>query len=107
MKRMAYLSTCRGQHMPTRAIVLAAGRGKRMRSKRSKLLHDLLGQPILGRVLKALDALALEHIHVIIGHEADQIREYLFNYKGHTPISWHLQEPQHGTGHAVMQVETA
>ncbi len=93
--------------MPTRAIVLAAGQGKRMRSKKSKLLHDLLGQPILGRVLKALDDMALEHIHIVVGYEADQIRGFLSDYNAHTPISWHLQDPQQGTGHALMQVEAA
>jgi bifunctional UDP-N-acetylglucosamine pyrophosphorylase/glucosamine-1-phosphate N-acetyltransferase len=87
--------------------VLAAGQGKRMRSEKPKVLHDILGKTILWRVLDTLDQLDLEHIHVVIGHGAQAVRAYLDDCSWHTPISIHLQEPQLGTGHAVLQVEEA
>jgi bifunctional UDP-N-acetylglucosamine pyrophosphorylase / glucosamine-1-phosphate N-acetyltransferase len=90
---------------PVRAIVLAGGQGKRMKSALPKVLHEVLGQPILARLLRALDKLDLEHIHIVIGHQADQIRAFVPTLSLHTPVSLHLQEPQAGTGHAVMQVE--
>lgn len=95
------------QKAHTRAIVLAAGQGKRMRSDKPKVLHELLGKAILWRVINTLDQLNLEHIHVVIGHGAEQIREHLAGMSWQTPLSLHVQEPQLGTGHAVLQVESA
>jgi bifunctional UDP-N-acetylglucosamine pyrophosphorylase/glucosamine-1-phosphate N-acetyltransferase len=92
---------------PTRAIVLAAGEGKRMRSEKPKVLHDILGQAILWRVIDTLDRLDLEHIHVVIGHGAKEVRTYLSACSWKTPTSIHVQEQQLGTGHAVLQVEKA
>jgi bifunctional UDP-N-acetylglucosamine pyrophosphorylase/glucosamine-1-phosphate N-acetyltransferase len=89
------------------AIVLAGGQGKRMRSSKAKVLHEVLGQPLLFRVLRTLDKLDLSHIHLVVGHQADQIRARLTELTLHTPLTVHLQEPQMGTGHAVMQVEPA
>ncbi|HEY9791429.1 MAG TPA: bifunctional UDP-N-acetylglucosamine diphosphorylase/glucosamine-1-phosphate N-acetyltransferase GlmU [Candidatus Obscuribacterales bacterium] len=87
-----------------RAVVLAAGQGKRMKSARAKVLHDVLGKPILARILDALDKLGTEKIHVVIGHGAAQIVEYLDTTPPATPCSTHVQEPQLGTGHALQQV---
>src|SRR5258708_6107560 len=92
---------------PTRAIVLAAGEGKRMRSDKPKVLHDILGKAILWRVINTLDQLSLEHIHVVIGHGAQEVRSYLNDCLWQTPLSIHVQEQQLGTGHAVLQVEEA
>lgn len=88
----------------TRAVLLAAGQGKRMKSSKPKVLHEVLGKTILGRVLDAVDALELEHVHVVVGHEAEQVRAYLAENPPRTPLSIHLQEPQLGTGHALRQV---
>jgi bifunctional UDP-N-acetylglucosamine pyrophosphorylase/glucosamine-1-phosphate N-acetyltransferase len=75
-----------------------------MKSALPKVLHNVLGRTILARVLEALDGLGLEHIHIVIGHGADDVKAYLENNPPKTPWSTHLQEPQLGTGHAVMQV---
>jgi len=91
----------------TRAIVLAAGLGKRMRSDKPKVLHEILGKTILWRLLNTLDQLVLEHIHIVIGHGAEQVRTHLATGMWHTPISCHVQERQLGTGHAVLQVKSA
>jgi bifunctional UDP-N-acetylglucosamine pyrophosphorylase/glucosamine-1-phosphate N-acetyltransferase len=89
------------------AVLLAAGQGKRMKSNMAKVLHPVLGKPILGRILQAIDELELEHVHIVIGHGADQVSEYLKNNPPKTPWSTHLQEVQLGTGHALMQVAPA
>jgi bifunctional UDP-N-acetylglucosamine pyrophosphorylase/glucosamine-1-phosphate N-acetyltransferase len=95
----------KGKQKPLRVIVLAGGQGKRMRSALPKVLHEVLGQPILARLLRVLDKLELEHIHIVVGHQAEQIRSFVPTLALHTPVSLHMQEPQSGTGHAVMQVE--
>ncbi len=88
----------------TQAVLLAAGQGKRMKSTKPKVLHDVLGKTVLGRVLDAVDELGIDHVHVVVGHEADQVRAFLEANPPRTPLSVHLQEPQHGTGHALQQV---
>jgi bifunctional UDP-N-acetylglucosamine pyrophosphorylase / glucosamine-1-phosphate N-acetyltransferase len=89
---------------PVRGVLLAAGQGKRMKSGMPKVLHTVLAKPILGRILEAIDALELEHVHIVIGHGAELVSEYLLNNQPRTPWSVHLQEPLLGTGHALMQV---
>jgi len=87
-----------------RAVVLAAGLGKRMKSDRPKVLHEVLGKPIIQRVVDSLDGLGLEHIHFVLGHKHAEITKYL---EAHPPkVTWsvQIQEPQLGTGHALMQV---
>jgi len=87
-----------------RAVVLAAGKGKRMKSTMPKVLHEVLGKPMVARVLDALDELNLEHIHIVVGHEARAIEEFLALHPPKTPWSSHRQDAQLGTGHALMQV---
>ncbi len=88
----------------TQVVLLAAGQGKRMKSSKPKVLHDVLGKTVLGRVLDAVDQLGIDHVHVVVGHQADQVRSFLQANPPKTPLSVHLQEPQHGTGHALKQV---
>jgi bifunctional UDP-N-acetylglucosamine pyrophosphorylase/glucosamine-1-phosphate N-acetyltransferase len=88
----------------TRAIILAAGHGKRMRSEKPKVLHEILGKTILWRVLNTIDQLNVDQMHVVLGHGAEYIQNYLSEYSWNMPLSIHMQEPQLGTGHAVMQV---
>lgn len=87
-----------------RAVVLAAGQGKRMKSELPKVLHDVLGKPVLGRIMDALEELDLEHIHVVTGHGRAQVEPWVDSYSGKTKRSTHPQEPQLGTGHALQQV---
>ncbi|MCC7532261.1 MAG: bifunctional UDP-N-acetylglucosamine diphosphorylase/glucosamine-1-phosphate N-acetyltransferase GlmU [Candidatus Melainabacteria bacterium] len=88
----------------TRVVLLAAGQGKRMKSDMPKVLHEVLGKTILGRLLAASDELQPEHIHVVIGHEAEKVEKFIQDNPSATPVSTHLQKPQLGTGHALMQV---
>lgn len=88
----------------TRVVLLAAGHGKRMKSSKSKVLHEVLGKPILGRILAAVEAMDIEHVYVIIGHAAEQLRDYIEAFPPRTPHSLQLQNPQLGTGHALQQI---
>jgi len=92
-----------------RAVILAAGQGKRMKSSRPKVLHDVLGRPMISRVVDALTSLPnakIEHLHIIVGHAREQLQEYL-DKNVSTALTCHTQDPQLGTGHAVMQASQA
>ncbi|MCX7155965.1 MAG: bifunctional UDP-N-acetylglucosamine diphosphorylase/glucosamine-1-phosphate N-acetyltransferase GlmU [Rhodocyclales bacterium] len=80
-------------------VILAAGQGKRMRSDLPKVLHPLAGKPLLGHVLDAVREIGAERICVVYGHGGEQVRIAL----DAPDITWALQEPQLGTGHAVLQ----
>ena len=93
-----------GTIKPARAVLLAAGQGKRMKSSKPKVLHEVLGKPILSRVLDAAAALEIEHVHIVVGHQAEQVRDFLEKNRPPIPYSLHLQEPQLGTGDALRKV---
>ena len=78
----------------TRAIVLAAGKGTRMKSRQPKVLHDICGRPMLWHVLAALRGASIEEILVVTSPELAPALD-AFGVRGV------VQEPQHGTGHAV------
>jgi bifunctional UDP-N-acetylglucosamine pyrophosphorylase/glucosamine-1-phosphate N-acetyltransferase len=80
-------------------VVLAAGKGKRMRSRRTKVLHLLAGKPILAHVLETAHAIDATHICVVYGHGGDLVPETMASYD----CTWAEQAEQLGTGHAVMQ----
>jgi bifunctional UDP-N-acetylglucosamine pyrophosphorylase/glucosamine-1-phosphate N-acetyltransferase len=85
------------------AIILAAGKGTRMKSDRAKVLHPVAGRPMLLHVLDRLEALRLEKICVVVGHQADEVRATL---SGHD-VCCVLQKEQLGTAHAVLQAREA
>ncbi|MCW7755101.1 NTP transferase domain-containing protein [Desulfobotulus sp. H1] len=78
-------------------IILAAGKGTRMRSDMAKVLHCVGGQPMVVRVAEAAMGLHPVACTVVVGHQAEAVREALQDY----PLSFALQEEQLGTGHAV------
>ncbi|MCK0511596.1 bifunctional UDP-N-acetylglucosamine diphosphorylase/glucosamine-1-phosphate N-acetyltransferase GlmU [Aromatoleum buckelii] len=80
-------------------VILAAGQGKRMRSALPKVLQPIAGRPMLEHVIAAAQALEARHICVVHGHGGEAVRTRL----QHAPVQWALQEPQLGTGHAVLQ----
>ena len=80
-------------------IILAAGQGKRMKSRLPKVLHVAGGMPLLEHVILTAQGLEPAAIHVVIGHGSEQVREALAHYD----INWVMQEDQLGTGHAVLQ----
>jgi bifunctional UDP-N-acetylglucosamine pyrophosphorylase/glucosamine-1-phosphate N-acetyltransferase len=82
------------------AIIMAAGLGTRMKSKKSKVLHEVCGKPMLQCVVDALEPLKLDRIVVVLGSppgpEFRRIRGR---------VTWVVQKQKKGTGHAVMQAE--
>lgn len=82
------------------AIVLAAGKGTRMKSSINKVMHEVLGKPMIGHVISRLEKLKVDNIVVVVGHQSDQIESYL-----QQRVTYAMQQPQLGTGHAVMQAQ--
>ena len=89
--------------LPRLAVILAAGKGTRMKSARPKVLHEAGGRPLLGWVLAAARAAGCERVAVVVGHGAEAVRA-AFPDEG---ILWVEQRDQLGTGHALAQAETA
>jgi len=85
---------------PLHVIILAAGEGKRMRSRLPKVLQPIAGRPMLAHVLAAARALTPDAIHVVIGHGGDQVRAA---FADETDVHWAQQAQRLGTGHAVQQ----
>ncbi len=84
-----------------RAIVLAAGKGTRMRSERSKMLHELCGRAMLWHVLRALDDARVFDILIVTNAETAREIPGIAEDAGRAKVRTVLQEPQLGTGHAV------
>jgi bifunctional UDP-N-acetylglucosamine pyrophosphorylase/glucosamine-1-phosphate N-acetyltransferase len=80
-------------------VILAAGKGTRMRSQTPKVLHTLAGKPMVQHVLETASGLQPDRTHVVIGHGADQLREALTD----KAVQFAVQAEQKGTGHAVAQ----
>jgi bifunctional UDP-N-acetylglucosamine pyrophosphorylase / glucosamine-1-phosphate N-acetyltransferase len=80
-------------------VILAAGEGKRMKSSRSKLLHEVAGHSMLSYAVTAATTMQPEHIMVVIGHRRDQVEAHLAEIAPHVLTA--VQEQQLGTGHAV------
>ncbi len=85
-----------------KAIVLAGGKGTRMKSELPKVLHKIYDKTIIDYVCDACSNAKISNTYVIVGHKADQVEEHLKNRKG---IKCVLQKEQLGTGHAVMQAQ--
>lgn len=81
------------------AIILAAGKSKRMRSDTPKVLHEACGRPIIEYVLDAARSAGAKRIILVIGHKAEQVRAAL---EHHPDVEFALQAEQLGTGHAVL-----
>jgi bifunctional UDP-N-acetylglucosamine pyrophosphorylase/glucosamine-1-phosphate N-acetyltransferase len=88
--------------IPIAAIVLAAGKGTRMKSDLHKVLHPIGGRPMLLHLMASVDALSPAKKVVVVGDKADQLEAAL---AGTADLA--VQDPQLGTGHAVQQAETA
>jgi bifunctional UDP-N-acetylglucosamine pyrophosphorylase / glucosamine-1-phosphate N-acetyltransferase len=85
--------------MPLNVVILAAGQGKRMYSRRPKVMHALAGQPLLAHVLATARRLEADRICVVYGHGGEQVRTAL----GGSDVTWVQQAVQLGTGHALAQ----
>ena len=85
-------------------VILAAGKGTRMRSSQPKVMHTLAGQPLLQHVLNAAANLKPKALHVVVGSGAELVRSHFEGqqFEG-CEINWVYQDEQLGTGHAVLQ----
>jgi bifunctional UDP-N-acetylglucosamine pyrophosphorylase/glucosamine-1-phosphate N-acetyltransferase len=88
---------------PFAAIILAAGKGTRMKSDTHKVLHPLAGRPMIEHLLATVEGLGAARTVVVVGSGREQIEPVVARHGGETV----LQEPQLGTGHAVLQAEAS
>ncbi len=84
-------------------VIMAAGKGTRMKSARPKVLHSLAGRPLLQHVLDMGIRLGAERLITITGHGAEQVEAAMRAALPSAPLAFVRQEPQLGTGHAVQQ----
>src|ERR687886_2413800 len=84
-----------GSPPPIFAVVLAAGKGTRMKSNRAKVLHTLCGVPMVNYVIEAIKPLSPERLFVVVGHQAELVEAVLPEDAGAV-----LQEGHRGTGDA-------
>jgi bifunctional UDP-N-acetylglucosamine pyrophosphorylase/glucosamine-1-phosphate N-acetyltransferase len=85
-------------------VVLAAGKGTRMKSSLPKVLHSAAGLPLIEHVLRTADLVDPASVVIVVGHQADTLRAAL---QSRPDLQYALQEPQLGTGHALLQAEAA
>ncbi|HXG55801.1 MAG TPA: bifunctional UDP-N-acetylglucosamine diphosphorylase/glucosamine-1-phosphate N-acetyltransferase GlmU [Vicinamibacterales bacterium] len=83
-------------------VILAAGKGTRMKSALPKVLHRAAGFTLIEHVIRAADALSPASVTVIVGHEAENVQQAM---QARTGLRFALQQPQLGTGHALLQAE--
>jgi bifunctional UDP-N-acetylglucosamine pyrophosphorylase / glucosamine-1-phosphate N-acetyltransferase len=81
-------------------VVLAAGKGTRMKSEVPKVLHRIAGLSLIDYVLRSASALNPATTTIVVGHSAEQVRVHL---ERQSQLGFVIQEPQLGTGHALLQ----
>jgi bifunctional UDP-N-acetylglucosamine pyrophosphorylase/glucosamine-1-phosphate N-acetyltransferase len=85
-------------------VILAAGKGTRMKSEVPKVLHRAAGLPMIEHVLHTAATLRPRSTIVVVGHQAEAVKAAL---SGHLDVTYVVQEPQHGTAHALLTAERA
>jgi bifunctional UDP-N-acetylglucosamine pyrophosphorylase/glucosamine-1-phosphate N-acetyltransferase len=88
----------RFRHPDTVALVLAAGQGTRMQSDLPKVLHEMTGRSLLGRVVDMLRQLGVGRVMVVVGHQRERVMQAFAG----SELEWVAQVDQRGTGHAVL-----
>lgn len=89
--------------MSLHVVILAAGKGTRMRSSLPKVLHPVAGQPMVSHVIQTAKQLGAEKIHLVYGHGGEIMQQRIKD----EAVTWVLQAEQLGTGHAVAQAMPA
>lgn len=79
-------------------IIMAAGKGTRMKSNKSKLVHEIYGKPLVKRVVELAEKIGSDEIVAVVGHLREQVQEVLGD-----SVKYAYQDELLGTGHAVMQ----
>ncbi len=83
-------------------VILAAGKGERMKSKKPKVMHEIMGKPMIGHVVERARELKPEAIVVVVGHGKESVEGYLKD----KDVSLALQAEQKGTAHALLTTES-
>src|SRR5205085_7630264 len=102
-KWQAFRGICRAMTRPVAAIILAAGKGTRMKSDLHKVLHPIGGRPMLAHLVASLAEVQPARTVGVVGDKAEQVEAVVRDFGGVVAV----QETQHGTGHAVRQAENA
>src|SRR5271168_2517677 len=84
-------------------VILAAGKGTRLKSSRAKVLHPAGGRTLIEHVVRSCVPLKPKKIVVVVGHQAEQVTAAVESLDAETV----LQQPQHGTGHAMLVAKRA
>lgn len=87
--------------MDIKSVILAAGKGTRMKSNLPKVLHEIMGKALVGYVLDSVKHITNENF-VIVGHHAEEVEKYVISHYENAKTV--LQSPQLGTGHAVSMI---
>jgi bifunctional UDP-N-acetylglucosamine pyrophosphorylase / glucosamine-1-phosphate N-acetyltransferase len=87
---------------PIAAIVLAAGKGTRMKTQRAKVLHELCGRPLAYYPVKRALEVGADPVVVVVGHDAGRVESALRAHLPNAPLRFVLQKEQLGTAHAVL-----
>ena len=88
---------------PIAVVLLAAGKGTRMKSETNKVLHPLCGRPMVNYSIELAQRLRTDRVVVVVGHQASQVKRAVKNEFGLDKIEFVNQKTQEGTGHAVWQ----
>lgn len=81
------------------AVILAAGMGTRMKSKKAKVLHEIIGRPMVMYIVETARTVVGNNIVLVIGNQADKVKRIVSE---ETDVIFAIQEKQYGTGHAVL-----
>lgn len=81
------------------AVILAAGMGKRMKSDNAKVLHEVLGIPMISYILRTADSVFGDNIILVVGYQADEVKKKVSEQYD---VIFAFQKEQRGTGHAVL-----
>jgi bifunctional UDP-N-acetylglucosamine pyrophosphorylase / glucosamine-1-phosphate N-acetyltransferase len=92
---------------PMAAVVLCAGKGTRMESRKAKVLHPLLGRPLAYYPMARAFELGAQPVVAVVGHQAEQVKDALTRVFPNQPLTFALQTEQRGTGHAVAAAREA
>jgi bifunctional UDP-N-acetylglucosamine pyrophosphorylase/glucosamine-1-phosphate N-acetyltransferase len=84
---------------------MAAGKGKRLKSRTPKVLHPIAGRPVLWHVLQAVRAVRPTVVSVVVGHKGDEVEQAVRSWDPSLPLRFVDQGEPLGTGHAVLSAE--
>lgn len=88
-----------------KVLILAAGKGTRMKSEKPKVLFEVAGKPMIDYVVGTANSLNPEEIIVVVGNQAEVVKQHLQLHPSNGKIKFVLQKEQKGTGHAVLCAE--